>query len=162
MKKRIVCTCLSMVMALLLAFPLAGCGSSESNEKSTIYYFTDTENGITGILCFDNGIDSTYDPTDRELSEITEEGTLHIAEIEGKTDIIIPDTIRGLPIMAIDGGAFNDCSSLKSIQLPDNIAIIEPGAFDGCSKDLILYGKKGSVVEECAKEFNITFKEKGE
>ena len=48
-------------------------------------------------------------------------------------DIIIPDTHEGLPVSYIGSAAFQDCSSLTSIEIPAGVTSIGSYAFDGCS-----------------------------
>ena len=48
-------------------------------------------------------------------------------------DIIIPDTHEGLPVTYIGSSAFENCSSLKSIEIPAGVTSIGSIAFRGCS-----------------------------
>ena len=45
----------------------------------------------------------------------------------------IPEKIRGLPVATIGESAFENCTSLYSITLPDTITTIESYAFKGCT-----------------------------
>lgn len=47
-------------------------------------------------------------------------------------DFIIPETIEGYPVFSIGNGAFQGCSEITSIFLPNTIAYIDDYAFDGC------------------------------
>ena len=47
-------------------------------------------------------------------------------------EITIPSTYNGLPVTAIDWEAFNGCSELTSITIPDSITKIGSKAFSGC------------------------------
>ena len=49
------------------------------------------------------------------------------------TNIIIPEYIDGNPVVAIENGAFKNCTSLKSVGLPQTIASIGAEAFFGCA-----------------------------
>ncbi len=49
------------------------------------------------------------------------------------TNIIIPEYIDGNPVVAIENGAFKNCTSLKSVELPQTIASIGAEAFFGCA-----------------------------
>ena len=51
--------------------------------------------------------------------------------IEG--DLVIPPKIQGLPVASIKYGAFEDCSSLTSITIPESVTSIGRYAFYGCS-----------------------------
>jgi hypothetical protein len=46
--------------------------------------------------------------------------------------VVIPDTINGLPVTAIWGGAFSGCSSLLSVIIPDSLTTIQTSAFGYC------------------------------
>ena len=48
-------------------------------------------------------------------------------------DVTVLDTIDGLPVTTIGSCAFNECTGLTSITLPDSITTIEWSAFEGCT-----------------------------
>ena len=49
------------------------------------------------------------------------------------TDVVIPPTIDSLPVVSIGTSAFNGCSSLTSVEIPDSVTSIGNSAFRGCS-----------------------------
>ncbi|MGN1403998.1 MAG: leucine-rich repeat domain-containing protein, partial [Ruminococcus sp.] len=49
------------------------------------------------------------------------------------TSVEIPEEIDGLPVTRIDDNAFEDCTLLTSVTLPDSIITIESCAFINCS-----------------------------
>lgn len=49
-------------------------------------------------------------------------------------DIIIPDSVQGLPVLYIGSSAFSECESLTSVTLSDSIKEIGDYAFDTCSE----------------------------
>ena len=48
-------------------------------------------------------------------------------------DLIIPSTYNDKPVTGIGSGAFNNCSSLTGISIPDGVVGIGSGAFNNCS-----------------------------
>ena len=49
------------------------------------------------------------------------------------TEVVIPAEIEGLPVTSIGNWAFEACSSLTGIMIPDGVTSINYGAFYGCS-----------------------------
>ncbi len=49
------------------------------------------------------------------------------------TDIIIPSTYEGMPVIKIEAEAFKDCTSLSSVKMPDSMQSIAYAAFAGCT-----------------------------
>ena len=50
-----------------------------------------------------------------------------------ETHIIIPSTYNGLPVTTIAGYAFDYCTSIVSVDIPDTVTTICEGAFMGCT-----------------------------
>ena len=50
-----------------------------------------------------------------------------------QTVVVIPETIEGLPVVAIGPNAFLRCAALQSVELPASLKTIGTGAFYGCT-----------------------------
>ena len=50
-----------------------------------------------------------------------------------RSNLIIPGEIKGYRVTSIGGSAFEGCSSLTSINIPDGVTSIRSSAFEGCS-----------------------------
>lgn len=64
----------------------------------------------------------------------TNDGSITITGYIGSGgDIIIPDTIEGLPVAIIGNYAFESCTNLTSAVIPDSVVNLGEGAFGGCT-----------------------------
>ncbi len=50
------------------------------------------------------------------------------------TDVMIPDSYKGLPVTGIEERAFKDCKSLKTVYIPDSVTSIGKFAFSDCGR----------------------------
>ena len=58
----------------------------------------------------------------------------HITGYSGTdSDVIIPETIEGVPVIALSYFLFNNCNSLTSVTIPKGVTSIGDFAFSGCS-----------------------------
>ena len=105
---------------------------------------------------FENGkcteCDCDYFTQDLEFSLSSDGESYSVTSIGTATDtnIIIPSVYKGKAVKAIGRRAFEDCSSLKEITIPDSVTYIGEGAF--CNNITSIY-YKGSIESWC----NITF-----
>ena len=67
--------------------------------------------------------------------EVDSDGTITITDCKesAKGAITIPSKIGGKPVISIGAGAFDDCTGLTSITIPNSVTSIGVRAFDGCS-----------------------------
>lgn len=63
----------------------------------------------------------------------TVEGYIRITKYIGDdTEVTIPERIGGVPVCVIGEDAFSDRASLKSVEIPKTVQVIEKGAFKRC------------------------------
>ena len=77
------------------------------------------------------------EPEGRFIYNDNGDGTCTITSYEGNQsgDLVIPDTINGLPVTIIGENAFLRCKGFTgSILIPDSVVRIEQNAFMGCSE----------------------------
>jgi fibronectin type 3 domain-containing protein len=69
------------------------------------------------------------------LDYISSNGEIEITGLEDEsiTDLVIPDTIAGLPVTSIGDWAFDECDNLTSITIPNSVTRIGDHAFSWCS-----------------------------
>ena len=69
----------------------------------------------------------------------------------GKTDIVIPSSVRGLPVTEIGGGAFQQNHIVRTVTIPASVTHIGDYAFDGCERlTVVSIPASVSVIEEYA------------
>ena len=98
------------------------CGETESNTLPKIAYSSE-------------GLEFTLND-DGESYSVTGIGVCT------DVDIVIPDTYQNLPVTSIGRNAFQNCTSITSITIPNSVTDILWYAFDGCTsiKDVYYMG----------------------
>ena len=105
------------------------------HEKREEKWHTDNGSGECGIC-------GGLIPSESVYYEISQDGTYAIVTgyDETETDfIVIAPTYEGLPVQEIKASAFEACSRLARVNLPDGITHIGANAFNGCERLLGIY-----------------------
>ena len=136
---------LKKLSAILLAIVLLF-GSMPLAELGLESLFTAKATAASGDLLEYDKIYSEYIYT-LNNDVFTGEGVTIRQYIGNKKDIVVPDTIEGLPVTEIDSGAFSPtyadrynpyinslCAEIESVTLPDTVRIIGKNAFENCKK----------------------------
>jgi hypothetical protein len=70
----------------------------------------------------------------QEFAYASTNGSVTITKYIGpKTDVVIPNAIGGLPVIAIGDSAFENRADLQSVVIGNEVSNIGANAFDGCS-----------------------------
>ena len=81
----------------------------------------------------DNGLDYNYSDGDYLYKELAD-GNVEITGYTGKASALsIPSTLGGKKVTTIGVRAFHNCSSIKSVTIPDSVTSIAIYAFHTCS-----------------------------
>ena len=141
MRKKTVCTwvCSAVLACSIVPAPALCAAASEGQVKLTPgleYRLEDEEAVITG-------------------------GNRYLPE-----ELVIPDTIRGLPVTRIEKDAFYHEETLTSVTLPESLTEIGQSAFMGCShlisinlpSDVTTIGKE--AFSQCTRLIEITLPDK--
>ena len=74
------------------------------------------------------------------------------------TEILIPTTYNGLPVVSVKASAFLDNTSITSVVLPDGITSIGENAFNGCeSLTSVTFGKNSQLSSIGPGAFNYCY-----
>ena len=122
---------------------------------------------IMSVFLF-SWIDFKEASADETLKIFTNKGTLYyeisnnevviIGYFGEDTELEIPSEINGKNVTSIGTGAFNGCSDLTNIIIPNSVTNIRDSAFSNCD-NVTIYANKNSYTETYAKDNSILFKE---
>ena len=74
------------------------------------------------------------------------------------TEILIPTTYNGLPVVSVEASAFLNNTAITSVVLPDSITSIGEKAFNGCeSLTSVLFGKNSQLSSIGSGAFNYCY-----
>ena len=86
---------------------------------------------------------------------IMEDGTANIIEcLENKEEVTIPTKLAGKTVTAISGGAFDECTEMDTIKIPESVESIDEDTFEN-SEDLTIQCFQDSYAHKFAEENNI-------
>ena len=123
MKKRLLVILLALAATLCLAFALSACAPAPNDNAGD----NGAQNENTEEIKSTAGLE--YKPNDgNETYTCTGLGTAT------STDIIIASKVNGKPVTAIGDGAFENCTTLTSVTIPDSVTSVGYDAFLGCVK----------------------------
>lgn len=111
---------------------VATTSGGESNRRIVNY-------GVTQE--YNDGAELVYHPVKNEVAErgedgsvVTNKGGIVISKYNGTDEtFIVPSTIDGAPVVALDEGAFRGNPHLKSVTVPSSVGIIGDSAFADCT-----------------------------
>ena len=145
-----------MLLLSLIVFLLANLFGFASCDGSTLLNSGGNGDGMVGENPLENpdeGGEENVSPIVRELNyRLSTDGTYYIVIGRGTcidSDIVIPDTYKGLPVTEIGKEAFYKCNKLTSVVIPDSVTSIGERGFAVCenlksvqmSNSLISVGK---------------------
>ncbi len=96
-----------------------------------------TEPAVTSPAAVSQDYADTMRVSDEELEKtfsftLSEGGYLLTAYFGSGTNVVIPASYKGEPVIAIDFLAFSDSTTIESVTIPDSVTHIEGYAFSGC------------------------------
>ena len=126
--------------------------SIASVDQDGVVTFTDSGTVVVTAAANDqNGVTATLSVTYTapDFTYTLSEGEIIVTGVkEGVTELVIPETLAGYPVVKIDSYAFYDNSSLMTVTIPSCVHTIGYSAFERCSSLVVLYAESGSYAEE--------------
>lgn len=135
-------TKLTIVIYLwMLVALLAGCAEIQTSDD-TLPSTDDTPQGVDEPITNTGSRGLAYSVnSDHTSCTVTGMGSCE------DTEIIIPAVIDGYDVTEIGSGAFQDCTSLTSVTIPDSVTRIGENAFRDCtSLSIVTIGNKETVI----------------
>ncbi len=134
---------------------------------------------LEGGASTDTETDSTTDAIASQFQYTVENGAVTVTSYIGTSkDVVIPERIEDLPVIAIGENAFSGradvcsvvipdrvcvigwfafsgCVSLETVQIPASVTTISYGAFENCSARMTVLCRSGSYAEQYARSYGI-------
>lgn len=152
-----------IAVSIALLMTLSSCSSTQSTLEADDQPSTPTGKREITTAVPENNNASGESPqrsvTDAANFEITEneDGTVTISRYIGtETDIVIPPQIGGKTVSAIGNvtgttGAFEGCTSITAVVIPDGVTEIQDNAFYGCtSLETVTIPSSVTLLRNCA------------
>ena len=127
---------LMLALCLCMAFCFISCGSDDETGNGTPTTGGGNQNGGSGNNNGGNDTPAPVPVTPELTFAPSEDNTYYIlASFGGVTSevITVPATYSGLPVKEIGEKAFNGCTTVKTVVLPESIETIGDLAFANCS-----------------------------
>lgn len=142
MKKKLVTLCLSVICAVYCVGAFASC----NNEEACEHHFN------VDNICEDCGYKLNY--TEGLQYRLGDEGRCYYVRgigIATDADIVIPAYYMGKSVMGIGDRAFEDCSNLTSVEIPNGVTSIGYFSFAYCnSLKIIVIPNSVTYIDEYA------------
>ena len=84
------------------------------------------------LLCFSSCANNEFQTGDYRYTVENNEVTIK-KYIGNDEEVTVPESIDGMPVVAIGDGAFNHCVNIRSVTIPDSVVKIGPHVFLDCS-----------------------------
>ncbi len=111
---------------------------AETTAGTNPLSFDVTGNGflVTVRTVGSNGSINGGSPAQLKYAKLVNDGVVFLLGCDPSVtgDLILPDTIDGLPLTKLGPNAFKDSTSLKSVVVPETVTEFGAGAFYGCSQ----------------------------
>jgi len=146
--KKFVCFSVSIIFLIL------GCAKTPANSQSeSVASSTAASSQSSQAESYMPSSSATSDTDTKSNDEykykIVDGSVTIVKYIGSATDVVIPDTIAGLPVKVIGEGAFKENKTIKNLVISDNIITIEKYALFKCfSLESVQFGNNLEIIKE--------------